>query len=184
MEIIVGLGNPGKKYENTKHNVGFMVLDHLARQQGLNWKENKKINAWTCEYEDKLLAKPWTLMNNSGLAVQPLLSYYQLIPKKWKILPKQGVDLTDTLTVIHDDIDLPLGKYRVSGNSRSGGHKGIRSIMDHIKTQKFTRIRVGIYTPMKEKIPTPQFVLQRLSREEKGTMEKLIPEIVEEYLET
>lgn len=184
MEIIVGLGNPGKKYENTKHNVGFMVLDYLAREQRLKWKENKKMNAWTCEYEDKLLAKPRTLMNNSGLSVQVLLSYYQLLPKKWKILPKQGADLTDTLTVIHDDADLPLGKYRVSQNSRSGGHKGIQSIIDHTKTQQFTRIRMGIYTPMKEKMPTPQFVLQRFSQEEKKTIEKLIPGVIEEHLKT
>lgn len=182
MKIIAGLGNPGKKYEKTRHNAGFITLESLADKEGLKWKEHKKVDSWTCEFEDKILAKPRTFMNNSGIAIRSLLSYYKLLPRKLKLLSSRDADLTDVLTVIHDDIDLPLGKYRISQNSGSGGHKGVQSIIDHIKTKRFTRIRVGINTSQKGEIPTPAFVLQKFKGQEEETMNKVATEIISKEL--
>jgi PTH1 family peptidyl-tRNA hydrolase len=174
MKVIVGLGNPGKKYEDTRHNAGFLVVDELAGKHGLKWKQNKKTNSLTVDYEGDLLAKPQTFMNNSGMAIQSLLSYYKLLPKKWKIFAKEEADLTDVLTVIHDDVDLSLGKYKVSRGSGSGGHKGVESIITHLKTKNFTRIRIGVATEEKEKIPTPTFVLKKFSEKEKKIVNETI----------
>ncbi|MFW5888466.1 MAG: aminoacyl-tRNA hydrolase [Patescibacteria group bacterium] len=182
MNIIVGLGNPGKKYENTGHNVGFSAMDELAGKHDLAWKQNKKANSLTADHEGDLLVKPQTFMNRSGIAVQYLLAYYKLLPKKWKLFAKEEADLTDVLTVIHDDVDLPLGKYRVSRGSGSGGHKGVESIIKHIKTKNFTRIRIGIRTEAREKIPTPAFVLKRLNKEEKSIIDDTIQHIIKKEL--
>jgi PTH1 family peptidyl-tRNA hydrolase len=182
MRIIAGLGNPGKKYENTRHNVGFSAMDELAGKHDLAWKQNKKANSLTADCEGDLLAKPQTFMNRSGTAVQYLLSYYKLLPKKWKLFAKEEADLTDILTVIHDDVDLPLGKYKVSRGSGSGGHKGVESIIKHIKTKNFTRIRIGVATEEKESIPTPAFVLKRFGKKEKNIIDDTIKQIIKEEL--
>jgi len=180
MHIIVGLGNPGEKYKNTRHNAGFMAVDALADKHGLAWKTNKKVHAWTGEYENKLLAKPWTYMNNSGLAVRSLLSYYDLLPKKWHVFAKQNINLADMLTVIHDDLDLPVGKYKISTDSRSAGHKGIDSIIRHLKTKHFRRIRIGIANDQRPRIPAPKFVLQRFGLKEQNVLQNLFPEMEKE----
>jgi len=115
MILIVGLGNPDKKYEKTRHNIGFRVIDELE----------KKISD-----KNILLFKPQTYMNDSGKTVKSLIAYRKLpIANLW---------------VIHDDIDLPLGTIRVSQNVSSAGHKGVQSIIDELKTKNFTRIRIGI----------------------------------------
>lgn len=178
MRIIAGLGNPGKKYEKTRHNAGFLILDKLADKNSLNWKQNKKVNSLIADYEDNLLIKPQTFMNNSGMAVQSLLSYYKILPKKWKLFTKEEMDLTDTLTVIHDDIDLPLGKYKTSASSGSAGHKGVQSIVDHIKTKQFTRIRIGISNYQDGNIATPDFVLQRFTNKELRIVDDIASEII------
>jgi len=138
MILIVGLGNPGKKYENTRHNIGFMVVDELARKLlpagGNPWKMNRKFNSQLLitnyQLRQIILAKPQTMMNASGFAVQTLITNYQLpITNLW---------------VIHDDLDLPLGKIKIVKNRGSAGHHGVDSIIEALKSADFVRIRVGI----------------------------------------
>jgi PTH1 family peptidyl-tRNA hydrolase len=187
MKFIIGLGNPGKKYENTRHNVGFMAIDALAEELGLTWKTDKKFNAQICETpslakEGKklILVKPLTYMNNSGQAVQAIMSYFNVLPKKIGFFKKKDSDLSDILTVIHDDIDIDLGKYKISEDSRAAGHKGIQSIINYLKTKNFKRIRVGIRTGDVKKIPTEKFVLQKFRPEEEKNIIKIIDEIKKE----
>lgn len=132
--IVVGLGNPGEEYVETRHNMGRMVLDTFAKAQGLkNWQADKKFKALKTEAKvgknKALLLKPETFMNKSGESIKSLIK-----TKK----------AAETLVVIHDDLDLPLGKVKISFNKSSGGHKGVESIMRVIKTEAFIRIRLGI----------------------------------------
>jgi len=186
MQIIVGLGNPGEKYKNTRHNIGFMAVEQMAAQYGLNWQFNKKFNAEEAKplargfASNSILAKPQTFMNNSGQAVQKILSYYKLLPKKLGILQKKDSDLSNTLIIVHDDFDIELGKYKISLDSRSAGHKGVESIINYLKTKNFKRIRIGIRTAMAEKMPAEKFVLQKFSEEEMKIINNLIPEIIAE----
>ena len=182
MKIIVGLGNPGKKYENTRHNVGFMAIDSLAKNLGLNWEESKKFQAEIAKTGNTLLVKPLNFMNNSGQSVQAVLSYYKLLPKKLGVFKVKDGDLSEILTVIHDDLDIALGKYKISLDSRSAGHKGVESIISHLKTKNFKRIRIGIRTEMANKMPADRFVLEKFREEEikivDGLTNKIISEII------
>lgn len=143
MKLIVGLGNPGEKYENTRHNLGFETLDHLLKKyeplKESVWDNNKKtksqIKKVSIENISTLLAKPQTYMNNSGMAVSLLLDYYRIEP--------------DDLIIIHDELDLPLGKIQVRFGGGTAGHNGLDSIINSIKTDKFLRIRMGIGKPTK-----------------------------------
>lgn len=143
MKIIVGLGNPGEKYENTRHNLGFAVLNHLLKKyepvKESSWENNKKtkseIKKVVIAKLPALLSKPLTYMNNSGMAVVLLLEYFKVKPEE--------------LIVIHDDLDLPLGKIQVRFGGGSAGHNGLESIISSIKTDKFLRIRMGIGKPKK-----------------------------------
>jgi PTH1 family peptidyl-tRNA hydrolase len=177
MRIIVGLGNPGDKYKITRHNAGFMAVDALANKFGLTWEENKKFKALTAKGLDIILVKPQTFMNLSGESVQAILSYYKLMPKSLGIIKKKDADLSEILTVIHDDLDIDLGKFKISTDSRSAGHNGVQSIINHLKTKNFKRIRIGIKTPLKEKIPTEKFVLQKFSEEELVITKKIIEQL-------
>ena len=136
LKMIVGLGNPGKKYENTKHNVGFMVVDQLAKEHGAVFKKNT-FEAEVADYfvngEKILLVKPLTFMNESGRAVGPLMTYF-------------GIYLEE-LVVIADDLDMELGKLRLRQKGSAGGHNGLKSIISHIGTQEFNRIKIGIGRP-------------------------------------
>lgn len=143
MKIIVGLGNPGQKYDRTRHNIGFETLDFLLKKyesvDKSNWEEDKKTKSLTKKIEIKkntaLLAKPLTYMNNSGMAVSLLITYYKLKP-------------TDVI-VIHDELDLPLGKIQVRFGGGTAGHNGLESIIKSIGTDKFLRIRMGVGKPMR-----------------------------------
>lgn len=165
MKIIVGLGNPGENYQKTRHNIGFMFLDYLAGEEAV-WKFNKKFKAYILEKGDLVLVKPQTFMNNSGLAVRAFLDYYKLLPKKLGIFAKGNIDLSEILTVVHDDLDIEFAKHKTSVNASSAGHNGVESIIRHLKTKNFTRIRFGIKNELKAKIPGEKFVLQRFSGEE------------------
>jgi PTH1 family peptidyl-tRNA hydrolase len=186
MRIIIGLGNPGEKYKNTRHNAGFMAVDALAEKLNLSWQFNKKFNAEIAIQKAPLirgdggviLVKPLTFMNNSGQAVQAVLSYYKLLPKKLGIIKLKDSNLSDILTVIHDDIDIEFGKYKISIDSRAGGHNGVQSIIDYLKTKNFKRIRIGVKTEMLNKIPADKFVLQNFNGEEMDIVNKLIGEII------
>lgn len=136
MKMVVGLGNPGKKYQATKHNIGFITLDELAYQEKVSFNKSK-FEADVAETrfgtEKVLFVKPQTFMNDSGRSVRPLMDYY-------------NVDLKDLL-VIYDDLDLPVGKIRLRQKGSAGGHNGIKSIIQHVGSQDFNRIRIGIDRP-------------------------------------
>lgn len=175
MKIIVGLGNPGQEYENTRHNIGFSALDFLFPEA--KWKEEKRFEALIAEYPAGLLIKPLTFMNNSGRAVRKVLDYYGLIEKTLGIVAKKNLDLSENLIIIQDDIDLAFGVHKIATDSSSAGHNGIKSLISHLKTQKFTRIRLGVKNELfRNPIPADKFVLGRFNAEEK----KKLPEIFEE----
>lgn len=168
MKIIVGLGNPGQEYENTRHNAGFMLVDRLAAEAGAVWKFNKRFKAEIAETAGVFFVKPQTFMNNSGEAVATILSYYKLLPRTLGILKGKNADLSQILIVAHDDLDIEFGQYKISTDSRSAGHNGVQSVIDHLKTKNFQRIRIGIKkTAGQEKIPGDKFVLMKFSPEEK-----------------
>jgi len=177
MNLIIGLGNPGKKYRSTRHNIGFMVLDELARQHNLSWQEDTKNKALIAKGTDYVLVKPQTFMNLSGETVAKLLRYYHLLPRTIFGTKKDSV-LTSVLTVIHDELDLPFGKYKVANNSSSAGHNGVQSIIDHLKTKNFQRLRIGINNESRKNIPGDKFVLQRFSDDELTQVKNLMPEIL------
>ncbi len=176
MHIIVGLGNPGEQYEKNRHNIGFMALDLLLGE--VKWQVSKKFKALIYETSDCLYIKPQTFMNNSGQAVQNIMSYYGLLPKSLGIFSKKDADLTDVLTVIHDDIDIEIGKWKIASDSRSGGNNGVQSIIDHLKTKKFKRIKIGVKNELlRIRIPADKFVLQNFNTEEKEIIKNVIASI-------
>ena len=130
--IIVGLGNVGKEYENTHHNAGFLALDSIAKANQLEFRLEKKFQAYICEYiyqnEKHLLVKPTTYMNHSGIAVKLILDYY-----------KKGMD---DLFVIYDDLDMPVGKLRLRQSGSAGGHNGIKNIILHTGSQNFNYLAI------------------------------------------
>lgn len=177
MKLIVGLGNPGPEYESTRHNVGFMVVDKLARELSNNpvWEENKKFKSLIAKTGDVVLVKPLIFMNNSGIAVQGLVDYYKINPfDVW---------------LIHDDIDLPLGKIRIREKGGSAGHNGVTSVMNHLKSDAVVRFRLGIGRGREpDKLVADKnlhhrsviaFVLSRFGRGEAGAMKHLIKHGVE-----
>jgi PTH1 family peptidyl-tRNA hydrolase len=155
MKVIVGLGNPGPKYDLTRHNAGFLALEW--KLDAAQWKPNKKFNALMWESAGCLFAKPQTFMNESGRSVRALLDYYGLLPDDLSAL----TDLSDVLTVVHDDLDVDLGKVKMTTDSRSAGHRGVESIIQNLGTQKFTRYRLGVRTPISALEPAEKFVLHK-----------------------
>ena len=149
MILIVGLGNSGKKYEKTRHNVGFRVID------GLRFLNLKKV----------ILAKPKAFMNQSGKAVKLLVTRYQLP--------------ATSLWVVHDDIDLPLGKIRISKGRGAAGHKGVESIIKEINSKNFIRLRVGIQPKIHKPKNIEKFVLQKFNKDE----EKIVKEVIKKSVE-
>ena len=137
MRIIIGLGNPGKDYEKTRHNAGFRVIDLLCEKyeiQTARMKFHSMIGEGKIAGEKVLLVKPTTYMNNSGEALGPMLSYYKMN--------------TEDLTVIHDDMDIPAGTVRIRKKGGSGGHNGLKSIIAHVGSEDFARVRIGIGRPL------------------------------------
>jgi PTH1 family peptidyl-tRNA hydrolase len=169
MKIIVGLGNPGKKFEKTRHNLGFMVLDRFARKNKFpKFKVRREFLAEISEKkigkEKIILAKPQTFMNSSGNSVKLLTRTFNLEPKN--------------LFVIHDDLDIPFGKIKISFGRGSAGHKGVQSIIDELKTKNFFRFRIGIkpkqnYITLYSSIEN--FVLGKFDKNER----KILKEIIE-----
>lgn len=142
MKLIVGLGNPGEKYESTRHNLGFMIIDHLLKDlqpvNKSNWDKNEKLKSevfifdynMNGEAEKVILAKPLTFMNNSGMAVSLIAKYYKVKP--------------EDIWLIYDELDLPLGSMKIRQGGGAAGHHGVESIMNNLKTDKFWRFRMGI----------------------------------------
>jgi PTH1 family peptidyl-tRNA hydrolase len=163
MKLVVGLGNPGPQYSGTRHNAGFMVVEHLARALGSNGRQESRLQALVAEARldgDKVvLAQPLTFMNLSGEAVSKLLNWYKLTPKD--------------LVVVYDDFAIPFGQLRVRPDGSAGGHNGISSLIQHFGKPFFDRVRVGI-GPLPPGWKTPDFVLGRFSPEERKTLDESI----------
>ena len=153
MKLIVGLGNPGKEYEATRHNTGFMVIDEIAKALNItvNQKKHKAlIGKGIVQNESVMLMKPQTFMNLSGEAVRAAVDFYHL-------------DLEDIL-IIYDDLDLPVGKIRLREKGSAGGQNGMKNIIAHLHSQEFNRIRVGIGKDAN--IPVVDYVLGKFREEE------------------
>ncbi len=162
IRLLVGLGNPGKKYAKTRHNVGFMVVDEFLRKLRVqDYSEECLSHLYRLKIEGRevLVAKPQTYMNNSGLAVVNLLEEYHISPEE--------------ILVIYDDLDLPLGRLRLRAEGSSGGHHGMESIIREIKTEKFPRLRVGIGRP-RDKDKVVDYVLSPFNEEEGPVLAKVL----------
>jgi len=161
----MGLGNPGQQYKNTRHNVGFMAIDKFAEKNNFpEFKLNKKNNALISENDGIILVKPRTFMNESGKAVSKITKPYTLKPKP-------------LLVIIHDDIDLPVGKIKIVKDRGSAGHKGVESIIQNIGNKNLIRIRIGIAGI--KKTEAIDIVLKNFNSEEK----ELINEAIEKTTE-
>jgi len=170
--LIAGLGNPGKEYEKTRHNAGFMFADYfrekLRDKFGFSeWKLDKKlkseISLGKCCGKKIILLKPQTFMNLSGEAVSAAKKYYKV--------------KFEDIIVAHDDIDFELGKFKISKNSSSAGHNGVQNIIDLIGTKNFTRIRIGVDNRGERKIATEKYILGKLTAAEIKAVKKVLEEI-------
>lgn len=172
MRLIVGLGNPEKEYENTRHNAGFLILEKLVAHYKLpefsfNKKTNSLVSKGEADNKRVVLAMPQTYMNHSGVAVRALLDFYKLTVKD--------------IIVIHDDKDIPLGETRIQTNRGPAGHNGIKSIIEYLGTQDFTRIRVGVAPTETNGIKdTASFVLGKFSTSEKKVLNQVTENIIKE----
>jgi PTH1 family peptidyl-tRNA hydrolase len=165
--LILGLGNHGHAYRNNRHNIGFMVVDHLAKTWGETILKAQARSLTLIHHADDarvLLAKPQTFMNESGRAVEALLRYYKIPPER--------------MLVIYDELDLPLGSIRVRPFGGTGGHRGMRSIQNTIRSQDFPRMRIGIDRPPGRMDPA-DYVLQDFNPEERETVLDTIERAVE-----
>ncbi len=181
MRIVVGLGNPGEQYKNTRHNVAWLAIDNFLGD--VPWRLDKKFNSFIYESGNVIFVKPLTFMNNSGMAVQKILNFYKLLPKNFGLIKRKDADLNGILTVIHDDLDLDFGVYKVATDSGSAGHNGVKSIINYLKTQKFTRWRIGIKNGLlKNHLPPDKFVLTAFNQEEKNRLPQIFSELKNKYL--
>ena len=162
MNLITGLGNIGAKYTFTRHNAGFMVVDSLALNNAETFKENSKLKSLITKIrlngEDTLLVKPTTYMNLSGEAIRAVIDYYK-------------IPVENTL-VVYDDLSLDLGKIRFRASGSDGGHNGIKSIIQHLGTNKFARLKIGIGP--QPGIPSEAFVLQNFGNDESDKLKTVI----------
>ena len=165
MKLIVGLGNPGEKYKKQRHNVGFMILDQLAKEENLSWEDNSKLKSEIIKFKDTILVKPQTFMNNSGDAVSLVSNFYKISP--------------EDITVIHDDVDLPFGKYKKQFGAGAAGHHGVEDIILKLGTKEFNRDRIGIDRPSNPNIPVDEYVLMDFSDKE---VDELLSYIYSDWL--
>ena len=164
MKLIVGLGNPGKKYQNTRHNSGFMVLDGIAEKLNTTIQKEKfnaLISKVQIDGEQVILMKPLTFMNESGKAVYQACDFYKLNP--------------EDILIIHDDMDMSTGALRIKKNGKSGGQKGMQSIIDALGTSNIARIKVGVgHSELGNHEVVPDWVLSSVPKSEKEIFEKAI----------
>ncbi len=169
MKLIVGLGNPGKKYIKTKHNIGFMSLDAYAEVNKIKYKRSIKFTAEIAKTQNMILLKPKTFMNNSGLTVRKVCKYYNILP--------------EDVMVISDDTNLPFCKIRLRQSGSAGGHNGIKSVIDHLNTQNFNRLRVGIGKETNKILS--DYVLSEFSKGESKEIQNLLiklNDIIDDYI--
>jgi PTH1 family peptidyl-tRNA hydrolase len=165
--MIIGLGNPGERYAETRHNIGFKVINKIAKMYNIRVNKSRyqaKIGTGNIEGINVVLAKPQTFVNLSGEAVKILSERYNI--------------LSERLIIIYDDIHLPVGKLRIRSSGSSGGHNGVQSIINHINTQQFPRIRIGIGTPAKGE-NMADYVLARFKEDEREIINNAVEQAVE-----
>lgn len=165
MKLIVGLGNPGKSYDSTRHNVGFMILDHYVDNS--NWKS--KFEGLYVKEDDVVFLKPQTYMNNSGFSVRKFVDFYKINP--------------EDVLIIQDDLDLPFNTFKLKKNSSSGGHNGIKSIINCLGSDSFGRLKIGIAND--KSMDTKDYVLGNFSKqnlEELNENMKLYEEIITNFI--
>ncbi|ACK72854.1 Aminoacyl-tRNA hydrolase [Gloeothece citriformis PCC 7424] len=172
-QLIIGLGNPEEKYEKTRHNIGFEAVDLLAKMWQLSWQQNKRFQGFFTEgtgpnHQKIRLLKPLTYMNRSGESVRAVIDWYKLP--------------VESILVIYDDMDLPLGRIRLRLSGSAGGHNGIKSIISHVGGQNFPRLRIGIGKSNQKK-ETISHVLGRFSADENQIMSEVL-QLVEEATKT
>ncbi len=180
MKLIIGLGNPGEEYQDNRHNVGFMIADAIARKEDSEFSFDKKLNAEITKShfagKPVVLAKPHTFVNKSGEAARKLKLFYKTKP--------EGIIL------IHDDLDIDFGNFKVSFGKDSGGHRGVQSVIDGLKTNKFWRLRIGTANRKlttarhqknlkAKKESVGDFVLSRFSPAEQTELKKIIKKALE-----
>lgn len=169
MKLIVGLGNPGRKYSRSRHNIGFLCLEAFASQRKIKFKKDKKFLGEIAKTKQGFLLKPTTFMNNSGDSVLALMHYYEINPKD--------------MLIIHDDLDLPTGKLRLRYQGGAGGHKGLTSIFSVLGTSQIKRVKFGIGKP--EEIDPKAYVLKNFPKAEGDLVIKSIEqtqEIIDAFL--
>lgn len=175
MKLIVGLGNIGREYENTRHNIGFMVADELAKRLGVSFGKEER-SAYCAEYrapEKILIIKPTTYMNLSGFAAGAYANFYHIEP--------------ENIAVIQDDMDLPVGHLRIRRKGSAGGHNGIKSITEHLGTSEFPRFKIGIGHPERNNKAVINHVLHQFQGEDKIAVEaavKTMADALELWLQT
>jgi PTH1 family peptidyl-tRNA hydrolase len=171
LHLVVGLGNPGAKYADTRHNVGFMALERLAAAAGTTFRQQSKLQGLLAEVGQGTsrlrLLMPQTFMNESGRSIRAALDWFDLAPPQ--------------LLVVVDDMDLPLGKLRLRASGSAGGHNGLRSTISHLGTQDFARLRIGIGAPAEDpaerRARTVGHVLGRFSAAEQPLLEAVLTEV-------
>ncbi|MBE1556181.1 aminoacyl-tRNA hydrolase [Sporosarcina limicola] len=162
MKMIIGLGNPGKQYEKTRHNVGFHVIDELCNRLSAPAMQSKFNGMYTVVHRPEgkvMLVKPLTYMNLSGECIRPLMDYY-------------GVDVGD-IVVIYDDLDLAPGSIRLRQKGSAGGHNGMKSLIAHLETDNFNRIRIGVGRPTGG-MKVPDYVLSSFSKDEVPVINEVV----------
>ena len=157
LRLVVGLGNPGKAYEMTRHNAGFLVVDELARRSAASWKSGPGFRGEMAKTVGGWLLKPKTFMNESGQAIQALASYYKILPEE--------------ILLVTDDFALPFGQLRIRKNGSSGGHNGLESAFTHLGTREIPRLRIGIGSPNGL---TGDYVLDKFTSEELPALDQTV----------
>ena len=172
MKLIVGLGNPGKEYENTKHNMGFKAIDEIAKSRNIEINKNKFNGLYSelnINNEKIILLKPQMYINLSGDVIKKYIDFYK-------------IDIDDLL-IISDDLDMEIGKIKIKYKGSSGGHNGLKNIESNLKTNEYKRIKIGISN--NKNIDTKDYVLSKFSKEEVKTIDdtiSLFPQIFDDYL--
>ena len=162
MILIAGLGNPGREYKNTRHNMGFLVIEAWAASLGVvlsSRRFHSKSGRGSIEGRSAILLCPQTFMNRSGMAVRACVDYYGIEPKD--------------MLVVHDDIDLPVGRLRLARNGGAGGHKGVQSIIESMGTGQFARLKIGVGRPTTPQ-PVESFVLSPFGPEDESVLEEVV----------
>jgi len=162
VKLVVGLGNPGKKYERTRHNVGFLIIDQVARLNEIRVSSrrcNALVGEWSSHGEDIIFAKPQLYMNRSGDSVRALMRWLHVTP--------------EDVVVVHDDLDLPFGRIRIRAKGSAGGHRGVASVMESLAGAPFCRLRVGIGRPPTG-MDAADYVLEPFSPQEASELDDVV----------